>query len=522
MNKFEEIKAAKDGLDVLPDIERYARDGWEAITDDDKVRMKWYGLFFRKHTPGYFMLRVRIPNGIATAEQIRTIGDLANEFGRGELDLTTRQQIQLRWFRIEHVPEIFKRLAAVGLEVRQTGMDNIRNVMGCPLAGITTHELLDASGVAKDYTARFVGNKAFSNLPRKFNVAITGCLDNCVLLETQDIALSPAVRNIDGEAVAGFNVAVGGKQGSGGYTAARSLDVWVTKEEAAEVCAEITLIFRDHGPRESRSRARMAFLVEEWGTARIREELESRLGRQLARAGRDARNSYHADHLGVAPQKERGLYSVGLAVPVGRWKADQAIATAHLAERYGTGEIRLTPGQNVMLTYVPNHRLPSLLAEPLLRETRADPSPSIRGTVSCIGMGLCDLALTDTKGDALRVARRLEQTIPLGRSIAINWSGCPAACGSHHTTDIGLQGGKARVGGKVIEVYQVYAGGRQGPAARPAVPVISAVPATEVGDVVERLAKAHTEGQDLVEVGHEIAAELGQVQAEERREAVVA
>ena len=226
MNKFEEIKAAKDGLDVLPDIERYARIGWEAITDDDKVRMKWYGLFFRKHTPGYFMLRIRIPNGIATAEQIRTVGELANEFGRGELDLTTRQQIQLRWFRIEHVPAIFARLAAAGLEVRQTGMDNIRNVMGCPLAGITTHELLDASPVARAYTARFVGNKAFSNLPRKFNVAITGCMDNCVLLETQDIALGPAMRQVDGETVVGFNVMIGGKQGSGGYTAAQSLDVF--------------------------------------------------------------------------------------------------------------------------------------------------------------------------------------------------------------------------------------------------------------------------------------------------------
>src|SRR6266545_1995116 len=157
MNKFEQIKAAKDGLDVLDDIERYARLGWEAITDDDKVRMKWYGLFFRKHTPGYFMLRIRIPNGIATSTQLRTIADIADEFGRGELDLTTRQQIQVRWFRIENVPEMFARLAAARLEVRQTGMDNIRNVMGCSLTGVTTHELFDSAPVVRDYTARFVG-----------------------------------------------------------------------------------------------------------------------------------------------------------------------------------------------------------------------------------------------------------------------------------------------------------------------------------------------------------------------------
>jgi ferredoxin-nitrite reductase len=467
------------------------------------------------------MLRIRIPNGIATAAQLRTIAELANEFGRGELDLTTRQQIQVRWFRIEHVPEMFRRLAEVGLEVRQTGMDNIRNVMGCPLAGITTHELLDASPVVRDYTARFVGNKAFSNLPRKFNVAITGCMDNCVLLETQDIALAPAIRHVDGQPVAGFNVLVGGKQGSGGYTAARALDLFARPDEAAEICAEITAIFRDHGPRESRSRARMAFLVEDWGTERIREELESRLGRDLDRAGRDARNAHHADHLGIAPQSERGLYSVGLAVPVGRLLADHALGIADLAERYGCSEVRLTPGQNVMLTNVPDTHLTALLAEPLLQELRADPAQAMRGTVSCIGVGLCDLALTDTKGDALRVARRLEQTVPLRRSIAINWSGCPAACGSHHVADIGLQGGKARVDGKVVEVYQVYAGGRQGPGARAALPVLQAVPATEIGDVVERLTRAHAAGRDLVEAGHEIAAERGTDSApKEARETV--
>jgi ferredoxin-nitrite reductase len=325
---------------------------------------------------------------------------------------------------------------------------------------------------------------------------------------------------VDGGTVAGFNGMIGGKQGSGGYTAAQSLDVFARPDEAEEICTALTLIFRDHGPRESRSRARLAFLVQEWGTERIRAELEARLGRALERAGRDARHSYHADHVGVEPQNTRGLYSVGLAVPVGRLKADHAIGLAELAGRYGGGEVRLTPGQNVMLTNVPNIHLPSLLAEPLLRELRADPSPSIRGTVSCIGVGLCDLALTDTKGDALRVARRLEQTIPLGRSTAINWSGCPAACGSHHVADIGLQGGKARVGDAVVEVYQVYVGGRQGPLARPALPVLNAIPATEIDGVVERLVQAHTDGRDLMAVGSEIAAELGQEGIRAQREGV--
>jgi ferredoxin-nitrite reductase len=518
MNKVEEIKAQRDGLDVLPDVERYAREGWEAITDDDKARMKWYGLFFRKYTPGHFMLRIRIPNGIASAGQLRAIADVADEFGRGELDVTTRQQVQVRWLRIEDVPTVFGRLAAAGLEHRQTGMDNVRNVMGCPLAGLTPHELFDASSVVREYTARFVGNKAFTNLPRKFNVAISGCIDNCLHLETQDVALGPALKHGEDGTVAGFNVRVGGKQGSGGFTAARSLDAFVTREQAAEVCAQITLLFRDHGGRESRSRARLAFLLDDWGVDRFRAELEQRLGYALERAGRDAQTAHHSDHVGVAPQRERGRYSVGLAVPVGRLSAAQLHTAANLTERYGRGEARLTPGQNLIFTDVADSGLPSLLAEPLLRELRADPSPAIRGTVSCTGIGLCDLALADTKTHALAVARRLERALPMAWPMAINWSGCPASCGNHHLADIGLQGSKARVDGEVIEVYQVFVAGRSGLGARPATPVLDKVPATQVGDVVEQLARAHAAGHDLVAAGQELAAALGQGEAAEAEE----
>jgi ferredoxin-nitrite reductase len=518
MNKFEEIKATRDGLDVLPEIARYAREGWEAVTDDDKARLKWYGLFFRKHTPGYFMLRIRIPNGIATAAQLRTIAGIAADFGRGELDVTTRQQVQVRWFRIEDVPEIFARLATAGLEHRQTGMDNVRNVLGCPLAGRTTHELFDASPVVQEYTARFVGNRAFSNLPRKFNVAITGCLDNCLPLESQDIALGPALKHLDDQVVAGFNVRVGGKMGSGGFTAARAIDVFVRPDEAADVCAAITLLFRDHGGRETRSRARLAFLLEDWGVARFRAELERRLERPLPTAGRDVHSPHHSDHLGLAPQREQGTYSVGLAVPVGRLSADQLRGSADLAERYGRGEVRFTPGQNLVLVDVPAGRLPALLAEPLLAALQPDPAPAMRGTVSCTGLGLCDLALADTKVDALAVAQRLERALPLARPLAINWSGCPASCGNHLLADIGLQGGKARLGGEVIEVYQVSVGGRSGAAARQATPVLDKVPATRIGDVVERLARAHAAGADLVVAGQTLAAELGQTEGAEGEE----
>ena len=180
---------------------------------------------------------------------------------------------------------------------------------------------------------------------------------------------------------------------------------------------------------------------------------------------------------------------------------------ACLAERYGSGEVRLTPGQNLILTHVPDTQLPDLLAEPLLRELRPDPSLAMRGTTACTGVGLCDLAMTDTKGDALKVAQRLERTLVLGRPIAINWSGCPAGCGNHHLADIGLQGAKARIDGEVREVYQAFAGGRAGRGARPATEVLNAIPAEELTDVVEQLVRAHEAGQDLVKAAVAIAAE---------------
>src|SRR5256885_1152369 len=281
VNKIEQIKAEKDGLDVGADIPRYARLGVDAIEEGDLERLKWWGVFLRRHTPGHFMMRIRIPNGISNAAQLRTIAAIANRSGRGIADITTRQQLQLRWIRFEDVPAILAELRAVGLVTLQTGMDNIRNVVGCAVAGITRNELFDASPVARAFTDVFVGDKAYTNLPRKFNVTITGCRESCVHAETQDIALVPATAELDGRAVAGFNVLIGGKNGSGGYRLATPLDVFVRPEEAAEVCSAIVLLFRDHGSRDARNKIRFAFLVEEWGETRVRDALEARIGRTL-------------------------------------------------------------------------------------------------------------------------------------------------------------------------------------------------------------------------------------------------
>ena len=178
MNKIEEYKKEKDGLDVMDDLPRYAREGWEGITEGDRERLKWLGVFFRRQTPGHFMMRVRISNGKSNSAQLRALAHMGQEHGKGFVDLATRQQIQLRWFTIHHVQQIWDRLEEVGLVSLQTGMDNIRNVVGCPLAGLTPNELLDASPVVEEYTDIFLGDKAYTNMPHKFNVTITGCLEN--------------------------------------------------------------------------------------------------------------------------------------------------------------------------------------------------------------------------------------------------------------------------------------------------------------------------------------------------------
>ena len=489
MNKIEEYKNEKDGLDVLQDVPRYAAEGWEAITEGDKERLKWTGVFFRRQTPGHFMMRVRIPNGITTATQLRTLAEISGEFGKGFADITTRQQIQLRWFTINNVPEIWQRLNSVGLITLQTGMDNIRNVVGCPAAGLTPNELFDASPVVREFTQMFLGNKAYTNLPRKFNVTITACKEACTHAEGQDIALTPAMKESGGGEIKGFNVAVGGKMGSGGYRLASPLDLFVTPEQAAAVCSHIVLIFRDHGARELRTKARLAFLIDNWGVERFRHELERRADRPLLSAGKDQRSVKHTDHVGIFRQKQPGLNYVGLAVPVGRITAEQMLQVADLAENYGSGQIRLTVGQNIIIPNVPDNKIGNLTAEPVLQYLRYDPSEVMRGLVSCTGMDYCHFALIETKGWALKTARVLEAKLGKTQPLRMHWSGCPAGCGNHSVADIGLLGKNIKINGEVVEAVDVFAGGDAGCEPNPPIKIMEDVPCEDLPTVVAGLVK---------------------------------
>ncbi len=497
-NKIEVMKAEKDGLDSLEDIDKVAATGnWEEMSEDDKQRFKWHGLFFRKQTPGHFMFRIRATSGFADAAQFRVVADLSDQYGKGFCDLTTRQQIQMRWFTVRDVPDIWRRLADAGLTTKQTGMDNIRGVCGCPVAGLTPHELLDASGVGRAFTDLILDNKDFTNLPRKFNVTITGCLENCCHTETQDLALVPSYRELDGAQVKGFNVVIGGKQGSGGYTPGQPLDVFVRPEEAPHVCGHVVRIYSDYGPRETRNRARLAFLIQDLGLGWFRGELERRWGRPLLNAGPEVRKATHADHLGIHPQKPRpggegpNLFYAGLLVPVGRITTAQMRGAADLAERYGDGQIRLTVQQNLIIPNIPEDRVGAFTQEPLLQELPFDPGPVMRGLVSCVGSDYCHFALIETKGWAIEVARELEKRTA-GKKVAplsIHWSGCPAGCGLHQVSTIGLQGCRSRVDGKVVDAAHVFVKGQSGPNARVAEDLMYDVPCDELAAALEPLVR---------------------------------
>jgi ferredoxin-nitrite reductase len=480
-NAVEGYKAAigGDGLRVLDHLPQIIERGAAALTPSEKELLKWIGVFFRKPTPGKFMMRVRMPNGFVRSEQLRTIAELSRRLGNGVLDITTRQQIELRGFTLDTVPEIFEKLRGVDLRTLQTGIDNVRNINSCALAGLTPHEAFDASPVVHELDRIIVGsdgNPEFTNLPRKFNITVTGCTDNCTHSESQDIALVPAKK----AGRLGFNVLVGGKMGSGGFTVASPLNVFVEIFQASAVVIELIKIYRDHGPREARSKCRFAFLIEEWGVRSLRAELVARLGHELAFQGRDLRGSAHSDHLGVSSQKQEGFSAVGLCIPTGRVNPEQLEELARLAEVYGNGEIRLTIGQNATIPNVPAERVAELLEEPLLKQLSPRPSPFMRGLVACVGTDYCNLALIETKSRAIALSESLQKKIGAGSNpLSIHWSGCPAGCGNHQAADIGLRGFKTRIDGKIVDAVAIYTGGRTGPNAIAGREILETVPCDE-------------------------------------------
>ena len=493
MNKYEEMKAAKDGLDVWPDLLRYAAEDTPVteIPEDELHRFKWYGVFHRPQKPGTFMMRLRLTGGRVRAEQLREFAAISREYGGGVIDLTTRQNVQFRDLQLHDIPGILERLSNVGVQTLQTGMDNVRNFIGCPLAGLDGMELFNSTPLLDAVAeAHLTARKEYSNLPRKMNVSIAGCRDDCGHAQTQDLGFVPATRDVDGCRVAGFNVLVGGALGGTSPRLATPLDVFLRPEEVVGFFLAMLRVYRDNGPREIRTKARLKWLIADWGEERLRAALEADLGATLLRAGADERLQISGDHLGIHPQRQVGMNYVGLHVPVGRITAGQLDEVARLSETYGGGEVRLTVDQNVLLTGVPDANLSDLLAEPVLAVLRPNPPSVWRNLVACTGNDYCHFSLIDTKKHAYQLAAELERRgVQVPRGTRIHVSGCVHACGKHHVADIGLQGANIRLGSHVDESVEVYVGGKLGRDARLAKKVLEGVHWRDLPVLVEALVR---------------------------------
>jgi ferredoxin-nitrite reductase len=493
-NQFERLKSEKDGLAVKAELEAFARMGWENIPEDDRDhRLKWLGIFFRKRTPGQFMLRLRLPNGILTSGQMRMLGAIIHPYGeQGVADITTRQNLQLRGIPIEEMPQILGYLKEVGLTSIQSGMDNVRNITGSPLAGIDPDELIDVRGLTRKVqdmiTNNGEGNPSFSNLPRKFNIAICGCRDNSVHAEINDLAFVPAFKN----GRLGFNVLVGGFFSARRCAEAIGLDVWVDPRDVVPLCEAVLLVYRDHGLRANRQKARLMWLIDEWGLEKFRAAVERQTGHPLLRAAEKDEVVWHKrDLLGVHAQKQPGLNFVGLHVPVGRLNALEMMELARLAEVYGSGELRLTVEQNVLIPNVPDSRVAPLLKEPLLKKFSPNPGPLQRGLVSCTGNQFCNFALIETKNRAVALMEELEAELKIPQTVRIHWTGCPNSCGQPQVADIGLMGTTARKDGRVVEAVDIYMGGEVGKDAKLGECVRKGIPCEDLKPVLVELLREH-------------------------------
>ncbi|MEM8639936.1 MAG: ferredoxin--nitrite reductase [Cyanobacteria bacterium P01_G01_bin.54] len=466
LNKLEKQKAEKDGLAVKDELARFVEEGWEAIDKTDlQMRLKWLGIFYRPVTPGKFMLRLRTPHGLLTSSQLRTLGEIIQRYGDdGSADITTRQNIQLRGLRFEDMTDILQKLTAVGLTSIQSGMDNVRNITGSPVAGIDGNELIDSRELVQQVqdmiTNRGEGNYAFTNLPRKFNIAIEGGRDNSVHAEINDIAFVPAYK----DGALGFNVLVGGFFSAKRCASAIPMDVWVPpNEDVVELCRAILYVFRDNGSRANRQKSRLMWLIDEWGMTKFRAEVETSFGKPLTPAAeKDEMDWDKRDHLGVHVQQQPGLSYAGFHVPVGRLDAEAMLEFARLAEVYGQSEIRLTVEQNILLPHIKNEHVETLLQEPIVTRFPLEPTPLVRSLVSCTGAQFCNFAIVETKQRALKIAQALDAELDVPERIRMHWTGCPNSCGQPQVADIGLLGTKTRKDGKSVAAVDVYMGGTVG------------------------------------------------------------
>jgi sulfite reductase (ferredoxin) len=503
--KVERLKRQKNAWEHFDQIREFARLGHASIPPE------WLGTYFRswgiytqgdgagvvggkngegKSTP-FFMVRIRIPNGLLTSRQARTIADLAERHARGVADITVRQNFQFHWVTIESLPELLETLWSIGLSTTGACGDVARNVTGCPLAGFDAHEICDASPLALAINNEIGGQAEFSNLPRKYKVSITGCRSWCNYPEINDVGLTAATRKrATGEEI-GFSLRVGGGLSTDPHLAVR-LNAFVQWDQVVPVVRGVTELFRESDVlRQNRERARLKFLFLQhgWTPDTFLAALEDRIGFHLdAGEPEQPPPDIHRDHVGIHPQKQPGFSYVGANVLRGRITTEQLRAAAGVSDRYADGHLRNTIMQNLVIVNVPNTHAPRVAAELTAVGLPVQASAFARGIVACTGSEFCKLALTETKNFARWLTEELDARLPgFDEQLKLHITGCPNSCGQHWIADIGIEGKKIKVDGRMVDAYYFCVGGALGEFASIARPVGYRCAASEVPDAIERL-----------------------------------
>jgi sulfite reductase (ferredoxin) len=479
LNPNERFKKDSDGLEVRQRIlDIYSKAGFDSIDPSDlRGRMRWMGLYTQRAQgiPGgktavlepeeledsYFMLRVRIDGGQLSSDQLRVIAGISTDFGRDVADVTDRQNVQLHWIRIEDVPAIWERLESVGLGTTEACGDTPRVMLNCPMAGILEDEVIDATDVLAETVEKYVGDPAFSNLPRKWKTSMSGCVDHCTGHEINDVSFV-GVRNEAGEA--GYDLWIGGGLSTNPKLAQR-IGVFVRPDQVTEVWAAATSIFRDYGYRRQRNHARMKFLMADWGPEKFRQVMQDEYLHTALPDGPAAAPAKHdeRDHVGVMRQKD-GRNALGFALRTGRVSGTLLAAVADLADEFGAGRIRTTVQQKLVILDVPDERVEELVTRLAHHDLQVRPSAFRRGTMACTGLEFCKLAIVETKQHAQDLYSELEKRLPdFDEPIGINVNGCPNSCARFQTADIGFKGMIVNnADGESVEGFQVHLGGHLG------------------------------------------------------------
>jgi sulfite reductase (ferredoxin) len=507
--RSERLKLAKNPWAAFDEVRQFAREGRTSVVPEwASFYFKWWGVYTQGDGVGatggkggeglasdYFMMRIGIPNGILSAHQLRIIGGLTRKYARNLADITVRQNIQLHWLTIESLPEVVDALDSIGLSPKGACGDVVRNVTGCPLAGIAADELIDASPIAVEVAHLLTANPSFYNLPRKFKISATGCPSWCTYPEINDIGLTPATR--DGQV--GFSLRVGGGLSNEPHLALR-LNAFLLPHQAVPAARAVAEIFRDQqGLRQSRDRARLKYLFmkEGWTADSFLAELQSRVDFTIAPAGEETVPSdVFRDHVGIHAQRQPGHSYVGATILRGRLTGEQLESAAELSEKFGSGQLRATVSQNLLFVDVPNSKAGELARELGQIGLHVEATNFWRGTVACTGTEFCKLAITETKGFARWLVGEMEERVPqFDQQLRLHVTGCPNSCGQHWIADIGVEGKKIKHDGKLADAYYFCLGGAVGQHAGIARPVGYRCLSTEVPESIERLLRHYLAGR---------------------------